>query len=53
MIPTSRARRPTTTANVAGFRVEVPVCCENPARCEREECWTPLAPNLDGFRGVR
>jgi hypothetical protein len=29
----------TRTVNVAGFQVEMPVCCENPAVCRRPECW--------------
>jgi hypothetical protein len=32
----------TTTVNVGGFRVEIPVCCADPALCAREECWTPI-----------
>jgi hypothetical protein len=36
-------RPPTHSIDVAGFRVEVPTCCANPALCERQECWRPLS----------
>jgi hypothetical protein len=38
---------------VDGKFVEAGPCCANPALCERDECWTPLVPSLDGFSGVR
>lgn len=38
---------------IDGKFVKAGPCCDNPARCEREECWTPLPPSLDGFKGVR
>ncbi|MDQ5831948.1 MAG: hypothetical protein M3550_02680 [Actinomycetota bacterium] len=51
--PKSDRELPTHTVNVMGHLVEVPACCANPALCEREGCWTPLALSLDGFSGVR
>jgi hypothetical protein len=38
---------------VDGTFVKAGPCCADPRVCEREECWTPLTPNLDGFRDVR
>jgi hypothetical protein len=33
---------------IDGKFVKAGPCCADPALCEREECWTPLVPSLDG-----